>query len=276
MNRADLQNKLYKEGLKVTGSTKELRNRLLEFESNDADPAKHNSSPSKTVVKPIKIEHSRRMVHTKPLPVIHQAKTITRITDNKIFIDIETTGIPIREFNLYHPPNELTFYDSSRIVEIGYIVYDKHNSIVKEYSSLIKPCGFTIKNSYIHGVTQETAQKEGKNILDVLNIFYTDLEKANMIISHNINFDINVLLSECYRNKLNKLCDKVNHTLTKCTMKIGKSMMNTQKNPKLTELYTFLFGESIDHKHRALADAKICAECYYKLAKIKDQILMVI
>ena len=53
-----------------------------------------------------------------------------------IFLDTETTGIPIMEgYNKYYDPKELKYYKNSRIIELGYV-------ITKEETKLPKPTGW--------------------------------------------------------------------------------------------------------------------------------------
>ena len=90
---------------------------------------------------------------------------------NKLFIDIETTGLPIRKgFNNYYEPSEIKYYDTSRMIEIGYIIYDNEKNRLKKISHLIKHHDdIKINNSKIHGITQNHINKKGILIIDVLN-----------------------------------------------------------------------------------------------------------
>lgn len=185
----------------------------------------------------------------------------------KLFFDTETNGLPImKNYSYYHPKN-LKYYDSSRIIDIAYIIYDNDGNKIKENNYLIKPENFTIDNSEIHGITYEQALNDGKNIKEVFEEFYNDLNEYNVdsIIAHNINFDVNVILSECYRMNYKHLINIILKINKECTMDIGKNYMKSNKNPKLINLYQFLFSKDIVQEHRALSDTKICAECYYKM-----------
>ena len=41
-----------------------------------------------------------------------------------LVFDTETTGLPIFNNRDYHDPSLLEFYDSSRVIELGYIIYE--------------------------------------------------------------------------------------------------------------------------------------------------------
>jgi len=183
---------------------------------------------------------------------------------NKIFIDTETTGLPIMiGYNRYHPYYQLEYYDKSRIIELGYIVYDSNNIKIKEFNKLIKPNNFEITNTEIHGITNDQAINEGINIVDALKELEQDLKYADTIIAHNINFDINIILSEASRTKCTKLVECLHKKVKKCTFKLAQSIY--KKNFKLVNLYSHLFNKEIVQDHRALSDVKILVDCYYEL-----------
>ena len=190
---------------------------------------------------------------------------------NILFIDLETTGLPLyKSFGNYYPPNFLEKYECSRMIEIGYIIYSNREGILKENDSLIKPDNFIITNSRFHGITNEDCKKKGDSINNVLNQLEKDIINFNIktIISHNIKFDINILLSEIYRYKFLKLFNKIAKLKLECTMLLGQYIMKVNKYPKLIELYKFLFNKSFPQKHRALDDVKCCFKCYIKMLKM--------
>lgn len=185
---------------------------------------------------------------------------------NTLFIDTETTGLPItRNYNDYYHPENKFYYDNSRIIEIAYIIYDENKNIVKQVEHIIKPDNFNINNSHIHGITYEYALENGVDIKIAIDELYQDLSNVKTIVAHNINFDINIILSECYRLNNNIIIDKIFSINKECTMDIGKKYMNQLRNPKLIILYKFLFNKPVEQIHRALSDTKICADCYYKM-----------
>lgn len=182
-----------------------------------------------------------------------------------MFIDTETTGLPQTiGFDNYHHPSIVEKYNSSRVIEIGYLIYE-NGKLDKEFNSLVVPDNFVISNSHIHGITQADAENKGNSIVEVFASLLKDLENVDYIIGHNIMFDINIILAECYRYKFEKLINKIEKTQTKCTQKIGKKKMSLYKYPKLIELYKFLFSNELKQDHRALSDAKACADCYFKM-----------
>ena len=125
-----------------------------------------------------------------------------------LFIDTETIGLPEKNplNNLaFYPPEMYEKYDKARMIEIACALYElnEHNSTmfhIKSFSSIIVPNGFAIENESLHGISTEQAIKYGKPLSDVLKIIHHDfLSQANEVIGHNVSFDMNILLSECYR-----------------------------------------------------------------------------
>lgn len=200
-----------------------------------------------------------------------------------LVLDTETTGLPLRKgFNNYYSPNLVNKYKNSRVIELAYIIFDEDYQIQKSNTTLVKPDGFTIRNSEFHGITHDVATKEGIQIQDALDEFYKDIVKFNVhtIVGHNINFDKHILLSEMCRQQdivssiKYSFIDKLN---TKCTMFMGSQYYNLRKSPKLIDLYTKLISENKqistqlpsyiqDHdpttQHRALSDVMTCLICF--------------
>lgn len=185
---------------------------------------------------------------------------------NKLVFDIETTGLPdTKGFNNYYPPSEIKYYEKSRVIEIAYIVYDRHGKKIKQNESLIKPDGFVITNTNIHKISTTFATENGVIFTDFLDEFYRDLLLVDSVISHNIAFDINVLSSECYRARRLDFIEMLNSKKKICTMLLGQIFMSFYKFPKLIELYSYLFAKKITQSHRALDDSEICAQCYFEM-----------
>ena len=182
-----------------------------------------------------------------------------------MIFDVETNGLPMKKsYDEYYCPKKIKFYDTSRIIEIGYIICDR-DKIMKEYSSLIKPDGFDIKNTHIHGITDKYARKEGIDMKEFLEIFKKDLKEIDSVVSHNIDFDSNVMLSEIYRYDELDIYDIFKTKKKYCTMKIAKKLYNLERYPKLKNLYKALFNKIYKQTHRALDDVVICKQIFFRL-----------
>jgi DNA polymerase III epsilon subunit-like protein len=187
-----------------------------------------------------------------------------------MFLDTETTGIPQQKsYNKYYEPYYITFYDGARMVELGYVICDDVGNIFKEQSLLIKPNGFTIKNSNIHGITTEHATNEGVEIGEALETLYADLQTVDRLICHNTNFDLHILLAECYREYQDdhELIQTLKKIPKQCTMEMGKKSFKLEKPPKLVSLYKAIFDKEPVQEHRALSDVHLCYDCYFSMNK---------
>lgn len=193
---------------------------------------------------------------------------------NILVLDTETSGLPVTKgFNNYNDPSLTEFYNNSRVIELGYIVYGQDQREIFKRNFLVKPNGFVVTNSHIHNITTEMLNKDGINMLDILEIFECDLQGVGVFVAHNISFDYNVLLSECYRHNKQTLITKLKSLNQECTMKMGQKILNQKKFPSLQVLYAHFNSESnIPNNlkcHRALDDSIMCADCYFKIKTIQ-------
>jgi len=214
-----------------------------------------------------------------------------------LFIDTETIGLPEKDplnCSSFYPPEMYDKYDKARMIEIACSLYElnEHDSTmfhIKSFSSIVIPNGFGIQNESLHGISTEQAKKYGNPLSDVLKTFYYDfLNQANEVVGHNVCFDMNILLSECFRmsqeSKNNapfqgtrnrstnihyeELYEKLKKIPTKCTMKMGQKVLKLSKYPKLTELYSVFMNEQSNHQnHRAMEDIQWTYICYMGLRK---------
>lgn len=190
-----------------------------------------------------------------------------------IVLDIETTGLPKMDgFNIFKNPSSIKNYDSSRVIQIAIGCYDNNGKEQDFHDILINPEDkFEIKNSNFHGITQEKASKDGILLTDCVSLIKKILEKCDIIIGHNIQFDIHVLASELYRIGENKLASILLQKKNYCTCYNGKNITkiknkyNKYKLPTLEELYTHLFREPMLNYHNAKYDVIHTAKCYFKM-----------
>jgi DNA polymerase III epsilon subunit-like protein len=193
-----------------------------------------------------------------------------------VLFDLETTGIPLRpDFINYYSYNNTKFYDNARVIQIAMQIYE-NTKLQKEFNFMIKPDNFSIKNSHIHGITDDIANSTGIDFIDAINKIFDDVKDANLLVSHNIAFDINVLFAEMYRYKLIneiKIMEKIKTfctslggiEITKIPSAHNNPKRNKYKQPKLIELYKFLFKKECIQTHDALADTKILADCFFEM-----------
>jgi len=198
-----------------------------------------------------------------------------------LFFDTETSGLPKRRGRAFDY-SRLENFDGARLVEICWIITDKTGIILENKSFLVKPQGFEISAevSNIHGILHSEALSQGVPIKDILTIFQLHVEKhaVRKLIAHNIEFDINILLSEIYRDSSENLFIPFLKQITqKCTMKASKNICKIKgrysdyKYPSLKELYEFLFKTPMEIRHRAVYDTTKCMECYLRLVFLEKE-----
>lgn len=192
----------------------------------------------------------------------------------ELFFDVETTGLPKRGSSCF----DLDAYSKARIVSMAWILRSKHEivsqrySIIQQEDSLAGPhISEPLGASYIHGINRCMTREFGKALSPVLKDFVSDVESSDIVIAHNLDFDIGVVASELYRLELDP-STLLNHK-SHCTMKSNTGLvkknfpnsksLTTYKWPRLSELYEFCFHEPMKGAHNALADVENTAKCYY-------------
>jgi DNA polymerase III epsilon subunit-like protein len=138
-------------------------------------------------------------------------------------------------------------------------VYNDTHKETARYSFLIKPDGYKVGATEIHGITHEMAVSTGVPFEDVFTIFSRIVSECKLAIGHNVSFDVNVLLSECIRKKLD--ISIFADTKFVCTMKMAKSIFLSPVN-KLSFLYKKFFDEDLDGAHNAMVDTLASARLY--------------
>ena len=158
---------------------------------------------------------------------------------------------------------ETTSLDSftGEIVEISAIkVRDKKE--VDTFSELIKTHNrlgaFTTR---LTGITNEMVQKEGKDLINVLQQFKDFLDR-DIIVGHNVNFDINFIYDSMYKNMNEYLTNDFVDTL-----RISRKVLPNLRHHKLDNLIGY-FNLVKRDGHRALNDCVLTNQVYINLTKM--------
>ncbi len=184
-----------------------------------------------------------------------------------LFFDTETTGIP----NDYKAP--CTNIDNwPRLIQLGWLLTDAAGRILSEGNHIVRPDGFEIPKaaSDVHGITTEFALENGKPLLDVIFAFGADLNQADCMVGHNLDYDLHIVGAEYVRLGYDSRIMFARPTL--CTMQATIQFCNIPgrfgpKWPKLMELYTKLFGQEFDGAHDAMADIVATKDCFFELIR---------
>lgn len=191
-----------------------------------------------------------------------------------LVFDTETTGLP-----KYRNASTKNFELWPHIVQLSYILYDIETHFVIDYNDQIIKLESDIviskESENIHKISNEISLSKGVEIYKELIEFNNILNKSDIIIAHNLEFDKNMIEVECLRNNINSPF-KNNKKLEYCTMKnsvdlckiisISKSKKEFFKYPKLFELHNHLFGFIPENLHNSMIDVLTCIRCYGKMA----------
>lgn len=206
-----------------------------------------------------------------------------------LVFDTETTGLPKSKII---NPDTLNLWP--HIVQFSYVIYDTVlNDIVETSDSIVKlEDGITISedSTKMHGITNEISNKNGIDIDLILEDFFYHLRNVDLLVGHNVSFDINMikveLLRIIYENHLNISDDEIKtikynlHFLTNyknicCTLQSSIELCNIKainkfgkeyiKFPKLLELHQKLFESTPKNLHNSLNDILVTLRCYIKL-----------
>ena len=171
------------------------------------------------------------------------------------------------------------------MVQLAWILYDEEKQkVLSTNNHIIRlPKGVSIptKSTEIHGISTQMMLEKGNPIHEVFGKFHIHLDKADYIVAHNINFDVEVLKEEFKRNGFVNLFNIISQSTQYCTMKNGTKICKllrrspisgevVLKYPKLNELHQHLFHTSFDNLHNAYNDVLVCLRCFYKMTYDED------
>jgi len=204
--------------------------------------------------------------------------------------DTETTGLPQSKYV------KMSLVDLwPYVVQFSYIIYDSETNKLEKNDQIIKIPENVImsqENIALHGITNEMSSTCGVSINNVIEEFLNTIERVDLIIGHNLEFDLNMLkieimrmirdttneeIKKIYQEKLIKIG---NYDKYYCTMKTTvdlcklpspyKKNKDQYKYPKLDELHNYLFGLKPQKLHNSLNDVIITLRCFYKLKYDQD------
>lgn len=208
-----------------------------------------------------------------------------------LFFDTETTGIRDWKNPTFLP----------RVVQIGALLTDNEGKTLAELNVLLYPEGFdTVPEvaANVHGFSFEMISKTGINRELGLETFFEIMDKADIIVAHNIEYDLDLLnieidyarehaenqfVPEAWAEVLNSkqaFCTMLNsRDLLKLPLSAAqasffkdKGIDQQYKNPRLSEAYQHYFGKTFDNAHDAMADVRACADVYFKLHSLKEEV----
>ena len=186
-----------------------------------------------------------------------------------LFFDTETTGLP-KDYKA--PSSDLDNW-SCRLVQLSWIMKDEKQNLLSQGDFIIKPEGFEIPaaSSDVHGITTEIAKEKGLDLKKAVYYFLGACRMADLIIGHNVNYDMHVVGAELIRTWGKDFIEKLptadtmlaSIDLCKIPGKYG------YKYPKLMELHNKLFGCDFEDAHNSFADISATEKCFWEMRKRK-------
>jgi len=180
-----------------------------------------------------------------------------------IYFDTETTGLT-----------------PGRVVQLSYIIEEDNGDVSGKNFFFAVDC-VPLEAQRIHGFSEEKLRilSKGKVFADFIDEIEKDFETADMIIAHNVEFDIAFMNAEFEREgrkfHYNLKFDTVSHFTDVC--KIPRTNNKGYKYPKLIEVGIFfelteesinelaskLFGSDAVNAHDARFDTTMLYKCVY-------------
>lgn len=184
-----------------------------------------------------------------------------------LFFDTETTGIPR---NYKAPASDTRNWP--RLVQIAWLLADEDANEVECAEFIVKPAGFTIPPdaAKVHGITTEMALQNGVDLSSVLAAVTAAMERASVLVAHNVSFDEKILGAELLRAGQANLVERKPR---RCTMREATDYCRLPgpygyKWPTLEQLHRKLFNEPFKDAHQALGDVRACARCFFELQRL--------
>lgn len=174
-----------------------------------------------------------------------------------VVFDLETTGLAPKR--IPESAKDLEHEDYPYIVSIAWLVVSEDYQLIRSEHHLIRPpVEIPIEATRIHGITNEKAQAEGKELKPILERLASDFASAGKCAAHYLVFDQTVLSAERIRCGLP---DPFKGIVGLDTMVLGAEWMN-RRSFKLQEGVATVVPSIIQNKltaHDALSDATAAA-----------------
>lgn len=191
-----------------------------------------------------------------------------------LFFDTETTGF----YNSKLPPDHAA---QPHLVQLAMVLADNDGK-ERLSASVVVDCPFPIpaRAAEVHGIDRVVAGTFGVDLEMAIDLFCHFYVRADLIVCHNVAFDMPVMISEIGRfQKRAVMLEKP----TFCTMEAATPILNLPptermiaagfnkpKPPKLEECISHFFGETLEGAHDAMIDVTACRRVYSHLKTLKE------
>jgi len=183
-----------------------------------------------------------------------------------LYFDTETTG----KLN-YNAP---AIHNSQpHLVQLCALLQDESGEIVSEVNLIVRPEGYDIpaEAAAIHRIDTALALSVGVRLSNACFIFRDLMERADIAVAHNIDFDTKIMQRAFFETDTPPL--PWEQIPQRCTMKAATPLCKIPgprgyKWPKLTEAHTAFFGVGVDGAHNATADTHACRRIHNYMVRI--------
>jgi DNA polymerase-3 subunit epsilon len=186
--------------------------------------------------------------------------------------DTETTDLPRSHLELTHP-------FQPHLIQFGAIVFDDLGNEIERLFTLVKPGPAALLSTSAfsaHGISLERANREGIEPLEVFSWFTAKASNAQLILGHNVSFDIQImrilgarLTGEVWIPPCPIFCTMA-HAAPIVNLPPTPRMLATgrthAKPPTLSECVGHFFGEELADAHDAGADVEACIRVFHHIA----------
>lgn len=187
-------------------------------------------------------------------------------TDLFLFNDTETTG--------FCKNNGSVIQDGqARVCSIGLILTDARGVVLTEFSTLVRPDGWTISEGAqkVNGLATDQCEKYGLHVAPVLSLYNRLASMATYIVAHNSDFDSKMMeIEQAYYNK--QLSDKSVPLAVKtpwyCTMK-NNIYIHGGKGGTLAKNVAYWLNREPTNAHNAMGDAIDCKDIFFAMHGVK-------
>lgn len=184
-----------------------------------------------------------------------------------LIFDTETTG-------LWHFDLPADDESQPRLVQLAALLIDEKRTFA-HLNVIVRPSGYEIDPgaSRIHGITTEDALQFGVPAIRALDLLDELLEKCEVVVGHNLEFDQRVVMREHLalgRELWDAFATLDGARRWRCTMRSMTPVCRFPstrpgqefKWPKLTEAYLYAFQKPMIGAHNAMSDATATAKLY--------------
>jgi DNA polymerase III epsilon subunit-like protein len=196
-----------------------------------------------------------------------------------LYFDTETNGLPTDRKALTRDVEKWP-----RVIQIAWQLWEYGESderkCISSASYIITPSHDIVWNAEseaIHKISKARAMKEGVSQNHALEQFKYAASMAHVLVAHNLAFDKSVVRAEYYRMNTTEEftwwppAEYCTMEYTKMLCKLPSKYTKPHdpyKNPRLGELYSFLYGKVADVEfHNAAGDVECLVQAFHALVE---------